>query len=376
MDIKISFFLPSMVDGGAERVTLNLIQYLARHYDLTLDLVLVSATGAFIDQVPPQVNVIDLKSSRTISSLPALISYLRKNRPDALLSGMDFVNVIALSAVKLSRVNTRTVACLHSHYSAQLSNASAFRGRFITPFVKVTHRWADVIVGISKGCGEEFIKATGVGQENMRYIYNPVITDAIAPLAAEPLNHPWFSKGEPPVILAVGRLSHAKNFQLLVDAYAIVKESHAARLIILGDGEDRPDLESRVKSLDLENDVELPGFVANPYAYMKNSAVYVLSSRYEALPTVLIEAMYCGTQLVAVDCPSGPREILADGKYGELVSQESTSELVEAIIRALKRKDFEQDPAACERFMDYSVADQYLDALLGESAVDLVKRSE
>ena len=175
-----------MVDGGAERVTLNLIQYLAKHYKFKLDLVLVSATGAFMEQVPPEVNIIDLKASRTFASLPRLVRYLRKNRPVALLSGMDFVNVVALLAVKISLLDVRTVACLHINMSAQISNPGVFRGRFVPPLVKLTHPWADVIVGTSRGCGEDFIEVTGVGLENMRYIYNPAITDTICLLYTSP----------------------------------------------------------------------------------------------------------------------------------------------------------------------------------------------
>jgi len=173
--------------------------------------------------------------------------------------------------------------------------------------------------------------------------------------------------------LAVGRLVYQKNFQLLIDAFAEVRKTCNARLMILGDGEERDELEAKVKSLNIRDDIEMPGFVENPYSYMKNAAVYVLSSRYEALPTVLIEAMYCGTQLVAVDCPSGPREILLDGKYGELVPPESRGELANAIVRALEREEFKQDPAACDRFTDHNVIKQYLDALLGESAGDVVQ---
>lgn len=366
MSKKIAFFLPSMVDGGAERVTLNLIRYLAQHYDYTIDLVLVSATGAFMGLVPDNVRVIDLKGNRTLTSAIDLVRYLRNERPHALFSGMAYVNVIALAAVKISRVQVRTVACLHNTMSAQLANTKVFRGRFIVPFVKLTHPWADVVVAISRGCGEDFLKVTGVSGENMRYIYNSVITDDIEPLASQPADHPWFSDSAVPVILSVGRFVHQKNFPLLINAFAKVRETHAARLLILGDGEDREDLESQILKLDLQNDVDMPGFVSNPYSYMRNSAIFVLSSHYEALPTVLIEAMYCGPELVATDCPSGPREILADGKYGTLVPVEDTEALASAIINALDRPAFKQDPRACDPFIDHNVIGQYLDAIIGD----------
>lgn len=364
---RIAFFFPSMVDGGAERVTLNLIRYLAHHYNYPLDLVLVNASGAFMEQVPENVRVFDFKASRTLASMPKLIRYLREERPYVLLSGMDYVNCIALAGVKIAGTGTRTVACLHINMSAQLANFSSWRGRFITPFVKLTHPWADVIVGTSIGCGEDFVNVTGIGGKNMHYIYNPAITDDIKTMALEPVEHKWFVEGGPPVILAVGRLAHQKNFELLISALALLRKSHVAKLLILGNGDDRSKLESLVKKLDLEDHVDMPGFVSNPYAFMEKAAMYVLSSRYEALPAVLIEAMYCGTQLIATDCPSGPREILADGKYGQLIPVDDPIAMAAAMEKALMTKNFRQDVEACERFIDHNVIDQYLKVLLGSA---------
>lgn len=366
--IKIAVFFPSMTDGGAERVTLNLIQYLAKNYEYPIDLVLASATGPFMDQVPDNVRVIDLKAGRVMASLPALIKYLRTERPSVLLSGMDYVNVIALIGAKLSFTGVRTVVCLHINLTAQLANPDIGRGRLIVPFLKVTHRWADVIVGTSKGCGEDFKKVTGVGEKNMEFIYNPVITETLAPKAAEPVDHRWFVEDSPPVILAVGRMAHQKNYGLLVRAFDIVRQTNDVRLLILGDGDKRQEIEKQISELGLDELVDTPGFVINPYSYMAKSAMFVLSSHYEALPAVLIEAMYCGTQLVSTDCPSGPNEILDGGKYGQLVPTDDAEKLAEAMIIALSNKEFKQSENACDRFIDANVVDRYLDVLTGVEA--------
>ena len=357
-----------MVGGGAERVTLNLIRYLARNYDYPVDLVLVEASGEFMKQVPDNVRVIDFQASRTLTSMPKLIRYLRNERPHVLLSGMDYVNCVALASVKLAGTGTRTVACLHINMSAQLTNYHTWRGRFITPFVKLTHPWADVIVGTSIGCGEDFINVTGVGKKNMEYIYNPAITDDIKPKSLEPVDHRWFLDGGPPVILAVGRLAHQKNFELLITAFAKLRKSHDARLLIIGDdGGERSQLEELVMKLGIKDQVDMPGFISNPYAYMAKAAMYVLSSRYEALPAVLIEAMYCGTQLISTDCPSGPSEILANGKYGQLVPMDDSDAMASAMMKALQNKNFTQDTSACLPFIDHNVVDQYLQVLLGSA---------
>ncbi|NJS16372.1 MAG: glycosyltransferase [Nostocaceae cyanobacterium CSU_2_110] len=145
----------------------------------------------------------------------------------------------------------------------------------------------------------------------------------------------WFEKNSPPVFLAVGRLTEQKDFSTLIKAFSLVRKEKLARLIILGEGEARGQLEATIKNLGISEDVLLPGFTDNPYAYMYNANAFVLSSRWEGLPTVLIEAMACGCPVVATDCPSGPQEILAAGKYGELVCCGDVLALSKAMLNVL-----------------------------------------
>ena len=364
-DKRIAVFFPNMVDGGAERVTLNLIRRLARDYDYPIDLVLASATGAFMEQVPDNVRVIDLKAGRMIASIPGLVRYLRKERPHAILSGMDYVNVTTLISKKLAMVKTRTVVCLHINLSAQLANPVYWRAKFVVPFIKLTHPGADVIVATSKGCGDDFLKVTGVGEKNMELIYNPTITDELLPLAAEKVEHKWFEEGAPPVILAVGRLVQQKNFELLLKSFAELRKNRDVRLLILGEGAKRSELEALVAELEIQDHVDMPGFVSNPYAYMSKSAMLVLSSHYEALPAVLIEALHIGTPIVATNCPNGPEEILENGKYGELVPVDDVPALAAAMQKTLDNKAFKKHEEACQRYIDKNVVKQYLKVLIG-----------
>jgi len=156
--------------------------------------------------------------------------------------------------------------------------------------------------------------------------------------AQAPLDHPWFRPGQPPLLLAVGRLQMQKDYPTLIRAFAQVRQSRRARLLILGEGKERLMLEALIKKLGLEEDVSLPGFVMNPYAYMARASLFVLSSRWEGLPTVLIEALCCGTPVVSTDCPSGPREILRDGQYGQLVPVAQADALAKAIETTLADK--------------------------------------
>ena len=173
--------------------------------------------------------------------------------------------------------------------------------------------------------------------------------------------------GQPPVVLSVGRLTatNQKDFPTLIEAFAQVRQIRPARLLILGEGEQRPKLEAMVKQLGLEQDVILPGFVENPYPYMARAALFVLSSRWEGLPGALIEALYCGAPVVATDCPSGPREILAGGQHGRLVPVGAVSEMAKAIEESLDGETIVPPRASWLPFEMEAVVGQYIDTLLG-----------
>ena len=181
----------------------------------------------------------------------------------------------------------------------------------------------------------EVAAAAGADRERIRVVYNPVVSQRMIDMAREPLDHPWFCPGAPPVVLAVGRLTAAKDYPALIRAFASARSERDMRLMILGNGEERPRLESLVAELGLGDCVSLPGFAANPYAYMEKAAVFALSSISEALPTGLIEALAVGVPIVATDCPSGPREVLQDGRFGALVPVGNAAALARAILDAL-----------------------------------------
>ena len=169
----------------------------------------------------------------------------------------------------------------------------------------------------------------------IKVLYNPIFDLSLILKAQAPVDHPWLQSGQPPIFLAVGRLAPQKDFSTLIKAFAIFRQKHLARLIILGEGSERQQLESEVSQLNLEADVSLPGFTDNPYAYMSRASAFVLSSRFEALPTVVIEALACGCQIIATDCPHGPNEILMAGKYGLLVPVGDAQSFADAMEKAI-----------------------------------------
>lgn len=355
----LALFLPSLEGGGAERVMLNLARGILEH-GLEVDLVLAKAEGPYLKQLPIGVNVIDLGSKRTLASIPRLASYLRRRRPQALLSALNHANMAALAAKKLSRTPTRVVVSEHNElFPGKLIDKE---GAVFQRLMRYSYAWADGVIAVSEGVADSLARVCGIPRSRIAVIYNPVIGEGLLERAREPLQHPWFAPGEPPVILGIGRLHPQKDFGNLIRAFALLRSEQRARLIILGEGEERPALERLVLELGLE-DVKLPGFVDNPYAYLAHSAAFVLSSAWEGLPTVLIEALAVGTPVVSTDCPSGPREILQGGRFGPLAPIRDSTALAKAMAETLASPAPKVPDSWLKQFTLETATRHYLDAL-------------
>lgn len=332
----IAFFMPLLTAGGVERVTLNLAQGITER-GFPVDLVLAAAEGPFRDQLPPTVRVVDLRAGRVLRSLVPLTSYLRRERPRVLLSQMDHANVVALWAAKLARRATPVVVTVHNTMSRATPQDGRLAELLWPPLLRTCYPWAAAIVAVSQGAADDLARTAGLPRNRVEVIYNPVIMPSMMALAARAPDHPWFAPGQPPVILGIGRLTRQKDFPTLIRAFAEVRRRRPAHLIILGEGEDRRDLETLVAKLGLTDVVALPGFRENAIGYIARSALFVLSSAWEGLPTVLIESLAVGTRVVSTDCPSGPREILQDGRFGTLVPIGDPAALADAMIATLDR---------------------------------------
>jgi len=364
---QFAIYLPSLNGGGAERAMVNLAHGLAG-CGCAVDLVLAQAKGPYLDEVNKAIRLVDLKASRVLTSLPALARYLRREQPEALLSALDYANVVALWARRLAGVPCRVLVTEHNTLSRSAGNSARWRQRMVPHLVKRFYPWADYVIGISRGVADDLSQTAGLPRERIKILYNPVVTPELREKARAPLNHPWFETGQPPVVLAVGRLTKQKDFPTLIRAFAQVRQTRPARLLILGEGPDRPALEALVHKLSLEGDVAMPGFVENPYAYMSRVSLYVLSSRWEGLPTVLIEALSCGLPIIATDCPSGPREILANGLYGSLVPVEDVTALAQAIEAGLEGKTPHPTEESWHPYSFEAVVDKYISLLLNGHA--------
>lgn len=368
IDKRIAIFLPSLRGGGVERAMSNLARGFVKQ-GILVDMLLSKAEGPYLYHLPKEIRIIDLGTKRVLACLPKVVRYLYNEKPYSMISAMNHTNIVALWAKLLAGAPTRIIVSVHSTLGMTSSNASSLRERIMPFMIKMHYPWADAIIAVSHGVAEDLIRATGLPRKKVRVIYNPVIMPEMQSMAEKSPDHPWFASGQPPVILSVGRLTSAKDYAALIRAFAIVHEEIPVRLMILGEGQERSKLEFLIHQLRLEQDVSLPGFVENPYQYIRRASVFVLSSRWEGLPTVLIEALALGTPIVSTNCPSGPSEILENGRFGKLVPTGNISKLADAIRNTLydnrSRPNnilFEPTPSITPYMLENAVR-KYLDVL-------------
>jgi glycosyltransferase involved in cell wall biosynthesis len=322
MSARIALVTNAMEGGGAQRAFAKLASGIAAA-GREVDLVLGRAEGPYLGEVGPDVRVVDLGVPRFGRAVVPLARYLRRTHPLAVYSALDYVNVVTVVAHGLARVDTRLVVSERNTLSVAASNSASRATRWMPTLVRRVYPRADAVVAVSPGVAEDLVAGCGLSPRQVHVLPNPVVTPQLFEMRAESVDPPWLGDllGDPdrPVVLAVGRLVPQKDFGVLLEAFADVRRSRPARLVILGEGPLRPDLEAQAERLGVADDVVLPGFCANPYPVMAAADAFVLSSRWEGSPGVLIEAMACGAPVVATDCPSGPRQVLDGGRYGRLV---------------------------------------------------------
>jgi glycosyltransferase involved in cell wall biosynthesis len=363
---KVAFFLPSLEGGGAERVVVNLIKEFVKR-EIKVELVLAIAKGPYLNELPKEVRIIDLKSSRAIFSIPKLITYLREEKPDIFISSLSHANLVSIISKKISRSKTKLFLREDNTLSLVFYNSKSFKTKVIPFLMKILYPYADLVIAVSNGVKDDLKKFAKLPENKIKVIYNPIITQDIFIKAKEPVDHPWFAPNSPPVILGVGRLTKQKDFPTLLKAFALVRKEIDSRLVILGEGEERKNLEKLAKELGIEGYLWMPGFVDNPYKYMSKASVFVLSSIYEGLPTVLIEALALGCQVVSTDCKSGPREILDDGKSGKLVPAGNYKEMAHAIKEILTYNiHYNIDKSTLEKYTLRYSSEEYIKLIFGE----------
>ncbi|MES2119080.1 MAG: glycosyltransferase [Pseudomonadota bacterium] len=357
---RIAFLLPALHGGGAERVALSLMESFVAE-GLEVDLVVAQAVGELVELVPREVRLFDLKCLQYRHALRPFARYLADRRPDAVQASMWPLTSIGIAAKWLSRTRPRFVVSEHIAISRECSGLGTLKRALARLSIAATYPQANARVAVSQGVADDLARFGGLSRDRIDVIYNPIpIPPRIEP--DEDALSGW-GTGTGPRLLHVGAFRRQKNHRLLLEAFARTV-SPDSTLLLLGDGPLRAEIEADIRRLDLANRVVMPGFRSNPWPFYASADLLVLSSDFEGFGNVVAEAMAAGLRVISTDCPSGPAEILENGRYGWLVPCGDGKALAEAIDRGLA----EEVPAGVrDRARDFSpqrAARAYLDLLL------------
>ena len=333
--LDIALYMHNLAGGGAERTNLDLMRsWLAAGHTVTL--VLHSKSGELLDQLPVGLAVETLDTARSIADTLPLARYLRRAQPDVLLTSLDHNNIVGLLAKLLARSRTPVIICQHNPFTMNSTRMTSWTYYALPPLYWFLHRFAAGVVAVSEGVAENFAHATGRRRAVIDTIHNPIVGPDFAARAAQTVDHPWLD-GQAPCYVSAGRLVEQKNYQLLLRAFARHRQTHnAARLLLLGDGPQRPRLETLALELGVAESVRFEGFVKNPLPYIRKASAFVLTSEYEGFGNVIVEAFGVGTPVISVDCNYGPSEILKGGRLGCLVPSNDIEALANAFSPDLR----------------------------------------
>lgn len=331
---KIVFIVRRLNIGGLQRIIVTLANEFA-DLGYTVELVAVTGGGALQDEVSSSVGVHHLSRARVIAGAMELVRHLRKAGPDVVVSGHDSLNQLLAFCRGMGLLQSRLVITAHTQMSQLMEKGTVWYSNFIPRLLNATYPMADEVVAVSQGVANDLKAMSKRLKDRIEVVHNPVVDPTITRKSEQGVDHRWLNDPHIPVVLGVGRLETPKNFPLLIRAFKDVHQETGAKLIILGDGSEKGRLRALIAQYGLEDHVDLAGFVTNPYAYLSKAALFTLSSDYEGLPTVLIEALACGCPVVSTDCPSGPREILEDGRWGTLVPVGKADALADAMVQTL-----------------------------------------
>ena len=361
----VALFLPTLYSGGAERVQLNLAKYFLDQ-GLRVDLVVCKYFGSLKDQVPAGVRLVSLDVRKVLFSVPAYVRYLRIARPSVVLSSVENATIISCIGKMLSSHRHRLIVRLDNSLSEPGIMPLQMHRWPVMAAILSTFHVADAFVAVSDGLKAQLSRLPGLGKKPISRIYNPIIYPGFEVHAEIPPMLPDSIKLGEPFIIAVGRLHKQKGYANMLQAFARVVQQRKSHLVILGEGGDREELQSLSNSLGIASYVHLLGYVPNPLAYMRHAAVFALASFSEGFGNVIVEALACGTPVVSTDCPHGPREILASGRYGTLVPVGD----VEALARAMTAKLAGPKPAMSDDLKEHlqlfsieTIGQRYLEEL-------------
>ena len=356
------------ISGGPFK---NLATALARGFQelgTSCDLVILNASDEEKAQYP-DVNIVTLNARRTTFSLLPVVRYIQEQKPDVIFPMPWYFNVVAILAKYVARSNAKVIIGEHNIISleANIEHRDKLHLRYLPLVMRYVYPYGNGLIGVSQDTITDLIEEVKVAPcIPMTVIPNPINLDRIKQLSGEPVEHPWFQDQNVPVILTVARFAKQKQLDVLIRAFARVTSVLPARLLILGEGPLRAELESLCKELQVEEYVSLPGYDSNPYRLMSACDVFVLASAWEGCPVALEEALACGAAVIVNDAPGGSKDIVEHGKHGMMVPNGDHNALAEAIIQILTNTDLKQhyQQQARNRSQDFqylNISKKYLD---------------
>ena len=317
----------------------------------------IGGDGINLRDVSPQVARIDFSAGRPIGILRVirlLRQYLRQQKPDVVFAHLEKPSLLAIVGGLLTGYR-RIVPCVHIDLDAYARIHNRLRRRFLNSLVALLYHAAPQVIAVSAGAGRAARRLLSPFGPPVQVVHNGMDLPALLSKAQQPIEVAWLRDKTVPVVVSCGRLTQQKAQDTLLRAFALLRQTTPVRLVILGEGEEREALLSLAHNLGVAEDVSLPGVVDNPIAWFAKSDLFVLSSRCEGQSLVLIEALIAGIPIVCTDCPSGPREVLENGRFGVLVPVDNVAALSEAMSRALKKRPEIDKAALTEHLQKYSV---------------------
>jgi glycosyltransferase involved in cell wall biosynthesis len=359
---KLLFAIPSLVEGGTEKVLTNILGHLDKK-NYRISLVLFEKKGPYLSQIPEHVKIYDLKKEGRYSFLKLILRLsrlFRKLNPNTVVSFMAYTYIIVLFAKVISGCKFKFITSVRTYlsYATQHSKFSTIRYFFYKSFFNS----ADFIIVPSKGIKKDLVKNFNVVKKKIKVIYNPIDLNKIMELKQEELEDTRIK--ERSFLLSIGRLTKAKGYPYLFRAFSRIHNEIKEKLLILGTGEDEEALKSLAIELGIHDGVYFLGFQNNPYKFINMASIFILPSIWEGFPNVILEAMACGVPVISTDCPSGPNEIITNGKNGMLVPPADEEKLADAILTLLRneniRKKFsEEGIRRVEEFRIEKIIPQY-----------------
>jgi glycosyltransferase involved in cell wall biosynthesis len=369
--VDIVFYTRQLHNGGVDRVVFNLAEeFIQRDMSVSIVVDIDNIYSPFRALLPKGVHYEVLNARGPLSRLLKLRAYLRRVRPRAVqCASFGFPNLYAVVVRWISGIRFHLMLTEHCFPTVDRAAPKPWQSRYwFFPLAHLLYPFADTRVAVSRGTANDLARVIDIEPGSIDCIYNPIVNDTLIEQAQQEVDHPWFADRNVPIIIAVGRLEQQKNFSLLIRAFAKVRRSERCRLVILGDGSERPMLAELALSLGLEHEISMPGFLPNPHAYVARSALLVMSSDFESLSNVVIEAMAVGTPVIATDCPSGPSEALNNGRYGTLVPVGDADRLAAAILKVLRERPQPVAGDWLNQFTTRYSADRYLELMIPATA--------